>query len=702
MSRPTDIAVIGVACRFPDARNPGEYWQNLWQGRVSIREIPAARWKWQESLDDTQEEEEQNRCKWGSFIEDVDCFDRAFFGLSAREAKTMDPQQRLSLELAWTCFESAGIRPAMLSRRPVGVFIGAANLDYKEIVESGQDGINAHYASGIGASVIANRLSYYFDFVGPSVTFDTACSSSLFAIHAACQSLRSEESTLALAGGVSCLLTFRRFVCFSRAGMLSPTGAIRSFDNAADGMVRGEGGGLILLKPLLAAESDGDTILGVIKGSAINHSGRTYSLTYPSSQMQASVIVEARKAGGVSAADVTYLEAHGTGTPKGDPIELEGIKLANASLDNDSGSHEGTISYCGLGSAKANIGHLEAAAGIAGVIKVVLALRHKALPPLAGFNSLNTRINLADSGLVIIDKAQDWPLASTGAPLTAGISSFGFAGTNAHVVLQAAPERAAHQVEQLPAHILCLAAKTPEALTRKQQEMLEWLNNHDEPWTAYEVCEVLLHGREHFGVRCAVIGTNKEELISHLEDGLNERSNPFFFAGEVSQEDQEGDVDRHANSGDMRDLRSMDATSAMDYLGILAGRYVNGENPAQWGVYSNRSDIAMLLPTYPFEKTRCWVEPDESELQESRHEPLSERHSPAPQEKPNNIKLTPLDAFAKPEDHEAQPSTCEGVPGNTPANPSLEIDGLLERIYAGSMDVDDAVEALSGLVVSVA
>ncbi|MCU1246709.1 MAG: hypothetical protein JWN02_2619, partial [Acidobacteria bacterium] len=467
-----DVAIIGLAGRFPGANNHQELWENLARGAVSIGEVPAERWRWQDHAGSSQVEENRSARKWGGFLGQIDLFDRAFFGLSARETAPMDPQQRLGLELAWECFESAALRPSKFAGKPVGVFVGVANLDYTEIVEAEQGAVDAHYASGIGASVVANRLSFHFDFRGPSVSIDTACSSSLFAIHNATRALRDEECEMALAGGISLLLTHRRFTCFAKAGMLSPTGRLRSFDDAADGMVRGEGGGLILLKPLARAVADGNRILGVVKGSAINHSGRTHSLTYPSAAAQAAVIARAQRGAGVRSEDVTYIEAHGTGTPKGDPIEMQGLFEAFGPHNVEG---EDTPPACAVGSVKANIGHLESAAGIAGVIKVVLAMQHRALPPLANFRSLNSRMSLEGTPFRIVEHLMPWEprLSTVGTPLplTAGVSSFGFAGTNAHVVLQEAPPPAeSAAAAEGEAHILCLSARTPQALERKKKD----------------------------------------------------------------------------------------------------------------------------------------------------------------------------------------------------------------------------------------
>jgi polyketide synthase PksN len=651
-----DVAIIGLAGRFPGANKHQELWENLARGVVSIGEVPAERWRWQDYAGSNQVEDNRSARKWGGFLEQIDRFDRAFFGLSARETAPMDPQQRLGLELAWECFESAALRPSKFAGKPVGVFIGVANLDYKEIVEAEPGAVDAHYASGIGASVIANRLSFHFDFRGPSVSIDTACSSSLFAIHNAARALRDEECEMALAGGISLLLTHRRFTCFAKAGMLSPTGRLRSFDDAADGMVRGEGGGLILLKPLSRAIADGNRILGVVKGSAINHSGRTHSLTYPSPGAQAAVIAGAQRAAGVRPDEVSYIEAHGTGTPKGDPIEMQG--LFEAFGPGEAGS-DGATATCLVGSVKANIGHLESAAGIAGVIKVVLAMQHRALPPLANFETLNSRMSLEGSPFRIVDRLTPWePRSSTdGAPLplTAGVSSFGFAGTNAHVVLQEAPTPAARAaVADERAHILCLSARTPEALERKKQDLAAWLQGPGRRHALNAISSALIHGREHFAVRFAAIGCNREELVAALN-------------GETAQ-----------SGGEHDDAR----------LQALAAEYLGGAEPEGWGLGAWSSEAALDLPTYPFERVRCWV------VARGAGAKSGEPTMSFPTEvksKPQEIVLLGLESFDPPAAVVETPA-APPVPELLSSADEASIEALLEQIYSGEVDLEQAIQ----------
>lgn len=428
-----DIAVIGIDCRFPGAGDAAQFWDNLAGGVNSIREVPAGRFDWRKYFGDPREPNRTNS-KWGGFIDDVDKFDNDFFHVSPTEAQLMDPQQRLMLELCWGCLEDAGYLPASLAGSDTGVFVGVAGLDYRELLEARLPSVEAHRSTGNYLSLVANRVSYFLDLRGPSVPYDTACSSALFALHYAAQSINSGESGMALVAGINIILTPTTFISFSKTGMLSPTGQCRTFDASADGYVRGEGGGVILIKSLKKAIDDGDHIYGVIKGSAINHGGRSQTLTSPNAFAQSQVIQDAYKRAGISPDKVSYIEAHGTATPKGDPLEITGLKRAWRYLERHF-RVKASAGTCAIGALKTNIGHLETASGIAGVIKVLLAFQHRQLPPLVNFNRLNPNIELDGSPFYLVKELQDWRAPGPQA-LVAGVSSFGFGGTNAHVVLQ--------------------------------------------------------------------------------------------------------------------------------------------------------------------------------------------------------------------------------------------------------------------------
>src|SRR5215467_1460350 len=384
-SRSAPIAVIGMGCRFPGgANNPEGYWNALLNGVNAIREAPQERW----NLDDYQgsglDEQERSFCRYAGFLDHVDRFDAEFFGISPREARMIDPQQRLLLQVSWEALEHAGVAPSQISGTDTGIFIGIMSMDYSQYL-SDHSLIDLHTITGHALSSSAGRLSYFLGVHGPSLTIDTACSSSLVSIHQACQSLRMEECHLALAGGVNMILTPVNTLAECRAKMLSPGGKCRTFDEAADGMVRGEGCGIVVLKRLSDAIRDRDPILATIYGSAVNHDGSSGGLTVPNPVAQEKLYRRALKDAGVEPAQVSYIEAHGTGTSLGDPIEVS--SLSNVYLSGRSSDHPLMI-----GSVKTNIGHLEAASGIAGLIKLVLSLHHKVIPKHLHLTAPNSRI----------------------------------------------------------------------------------------------------------------------------------------------------------------------------------------------------------------------------------------------------------------------------------------------------------------------
>ena len=599
----SDIAVIGMACRFPGAADPEQYWANLVAGRVSIGEVPETRWRWQDYRDESQPEESVPYCRWAGLIDDVDAFDAAFFNVSPREAESMDPQQRLGLELAWSCFEDAGMRPSRLSGRNVGVFLGFTNLDYKEIMEEAP--IDIYYATGTLSSVISNRISYHFNLRGPSVAVDTACSSSLHALHLACRALLENECDTALAGGISLLLTPKRFIWYGKAGILSPTGAIRSFDENADGTVRGEGAGFLLLKPLERAIADGDRIVGVIKGSAVNHGGRHHTLTYPSAGAQAEVIAGALHAARVGPAELSYVECHGTGTRKGDPIEVQGLRKV---LDRD-----GEGARCGLGCVKPNIGHLEGAAGIAGVIKVLLALRHNRLPPSVNLANVNSRIDLGGA-LYFVDRLQSWePRVRDGVqlPRIAGVSSFGFAGTNAHVVLAEAPARneengvaAVDTVDRRS--IVVLSARDSERLKERAGQLLQTiarrgLTDRDLPGIAY----TLQVGREPMEERLGLLVSSMGELGEKVQAFLADETTAGLYRGRAQKSGELVSM----LAGDEVFRGAVEKWVEQGRLEMLLELWIKGLD-LDWGeLHGAARPQPVGLPTYPFARTRYWAEP---------------------------------------------------------------------------------------------
>ena len=430
LGRSEPVAVVGVGCRFPGGADGVErFWAGLSEGRSAIGEVPPDRWDMDAFFDPDPDAPGKIATRHAGLLEGVDRFDAPLFGISPREAVLMDPQQRWLLEVVWEALEWSGIAPDSLSGSATGVFVGISTNEYlQRALKMGDPSVvGPHAGTGNALSIAANRLSYVLGLRGPSMAVDTACSSSLVAVHLACQSLRSGESDLALAGGVNLLLAPETMINFSRARMLSPDGRCKTFDAAADGYVRGEGCGMVVLRRLSDALGAGDEVLAVIRGSAVNQDGRSNGLTAPNGPSQEAVVRRALEVAGVDPADVGYVEAHGTGTPLGDPIELRALGRVLG---------PGRRPDCPLvvGSVKTNIGHLEAAAGIAGLIKAVLAVHHGRIPAHLNFTDPNPHVPWDELPVVIPTEAMAWP-----GRRVAGVSSFGFGGTNAHVVLEAAP-----------------------------------------------------------------------------------------------------------------------------------------------------------------------------------------------------------------------------------------------------------------------
>lgn len=516
------IAIVGMACRFPGADGLDAFWRLLRDKVDAIRTVPAERWDADAVYAPEPGTPNKTNTKWGGFLEDVDAFDAAFFGISPREAAAMDPQQRLLLEVSWHALENAGIVPEELAGSTTGVFVGIGPIDYiqRQLLEGAES--SAYAATGNAAAIAANRLSYFYDFRGPSVALDTACSASLVAVHQACQSLRAGECRVALVGAVNLMLSPFATLCLSQAHMLSSSGRCRSFDAGADGYVRGEGCGIVVLKPLSEALAARDPVLAVIRGTAINHDGRSNGLAAPNTVAQQAVMRAALEDAGVAPSEVSYLEAHGTGTPLGDPIEFASIKavlLEGRAQD----------APCLFGSVKTNIGHLETAAGMAGLIKTVLALRHEAIPAHLHLESINPLIRIEGLPIDIPTETVRWPRDEK--PRIAGVSAFGFGGANAHVVVEEAPlidpARRPRRVEA-PCHVLVLSARNEEALRAVAGRHASWLDEHsDVPLADY--CYTANTSRAHFPHRLACV-VQREEAAA-LRDQLRAYAGGETVAG---------------------------------------------------------------------------------------------------------------------------------------------------------------------------
>ncbi len=508
------IAVVGMGCRFPGADNPQDFWQLLTGGGDAIT-VNSSRWE---------------QPAPGGFLKDIDKFDANFFNISPREAAEIDPQQRLLLETAWTALESGGINPLSLQGSRTGVFVGISSQDYSQIRLQKSLETNPYVGTGNAHSIAANRLSYILDLRGPSLAVDTACSSSLVAVHLAVQSLQTGECESAIVGGVNLLLSSELTETFTKSGMMAADGRCKTFSALADGYVRGEGCGVVILKPLSQAIKDGNPVLGIIRGSAINQDGRSNGLTAPNGLAQQAVIRQALANAGVDAAEVSYVEAHGTGTALGDPIEVNSLKSVYNRPSGD----------LWLGSVKANIGHLESAAGIAGLIKTILCLQNQSIPPQLHLEALNPHIEIKDTPISIPTILQPWQLEDN-KPRLAGVSSFGFGGTNAHVILEGISiTSAVNNDHDRGVHILSLSGKSAPALKDTVRSYQDYLARSGEINLA-DIAYTTNVSRSHFSYRQAIVGSSKEEILQKLSlyqgaEEVNINTDiAFLFTGQGSQ-----------------------------------------------------------------------------------------------------------------------------------------------------------------------
>lgn len=528
------IAIVGIGCRFPGARGTEGFWKLLRDGIDAVAPVPQGRWR-----DDLYHPEPGTRGRHysprGGFLDAIDMFDAGFFDISPNEADRMDPQQRILLETTWEAFEDAGIPVSSLAGTDTGVFVGVSTSDYRALQFGSADWLDHHAGTGNAASIAANRISYLFDLQGPSLAVDTACSSSLLAVHLASESLRQGECGVAVAGGVNLMVTSDLTVAFSQARMLSPDGKCKAFDAGADGYVRGEGCGMVVLKRLSDAVRDGDPIVAVIRGSAVNQDGRTNGLTAPNGVSQQRVIRQALSRAGVAPTDVQYVEAHGTGTPLGDPIEMHAIRAVY-------GDGRSATQPLYVGSVKTNIGHLEAAAGVASLIKTAMELRARTIVPHLHFTQWNPEIALGDAPIDIPRAVTAWP--ETGSPMAA-VSAFGFGGTNVHVIVEAPPAVDTRVMGSAGVLPLLLSARTPSALRQSVELYRDRLRVVGDDAVA-DLAFTAAAGRDRFGVRMGVSGRTAAELAEKLEKWLVRPQAPegvprdgariaWFFTGQGSQ-----------------------------------------------------------------------------------------------------------------------------------------------------------------------
>ncbi len=607
------IAIIGASCRFPGADGVDAFWKLLREGGNAITEIPPDRWDRDALFDSKQTARGKMTTRWGGFLNHIDQFDHAFFGISKREAATLDPQQRLLLETAWDALEDAGQPVDELAETATGVFVGIGPGDYGRIALRDLSLIDPHTNTGNFLSIAANRISFTFDFRGPSVAIDTACSSSLIAAHLACKSLSDHECDLALAGGVNAILSPELTIGLSKAGAMAPDGLCKAFDARANGYVRSEGAGLVVLKRLEDAMSDSDQIYAVILGSAINQSGRTNGLTAPSRRAQEAVLRAACCQAGVSPGRVQYVEAHGSGTVIGDLIETEALGAVY-------GPGRDTGNFCRIGSVKTNIGHLETAAGIAGLLKVALSIKHREVPASLHFKVPNPYIPFDDYHLRVQTELDKWP--NTDGPALAAVSSFGFGGTNAHMVVGEPPavstvKRGDASTDDEPGFILPVSARSQEAIESFAHSYRRFLTNPEKPFVGSlsDLCYTASVRRSHHDYRMCFVFGSRDELINQLDAFANGELAPGVTTGRKHPTHRPPPCPEATDLQSNRDLpgalpplqrHGLPERTTLESVGAL---YTLGSN-ISWDKFFPNGGQRVKLPAYPWQRTRCWLRAD--------------------------------------------------------------------------------------------
>ncbi|QGZ37638.1 polyketide synthase PksN [Pseudoduganella flava] len=581
--RDDDVAIVGVAGRYPQARDLAEFWDNLKNGRDSVTEIPAGRWDHARFYDARRNQPGKSYSKWGGFLDDVDCFDALFFNISPKEAELIDPQERLFLETVWEAIEDAGYGRDALAQPRVGVYVGAMWGQYELYSGAAGEVPSSSFAS------IANRVSYFFDFKGPSLALDTMCSSSLTALHLACEDVRKGTVDVAVAGGVNLSLHPNKYLSLAQGNFTSTDGRCRSFGAGGDGYVPGEGVGAVLVKPLRDALRDGDQVYAVIKGSAINHGGKTNGYTVPNPLAQAELIHDVLEHARIDPATIGYIETHGTGTSLGDPIEVTGLARA----------FDGRGATCAIGSVKSNIGHLESAAGIAAVTKVLLQFRYGQLAPSLHAEELNPHIDFASGPFHVQRALADWPRMD-GSPRRAGVSSFGAGGSNAHLVLEEFVAVPAQQADG-PA-LFVLSARNRATLARYALAMADFVAAA--PAALADIAYTSQVGRTPMAERIAIVAADKPDLAHKLRQ---------WAADGTAAEVVEGSLrDARQGSGALIDgdagAAFVDMTLAQRDLAKLARLWTSGVS-IDWALlHRDRQRRRISLPTYPFERERYWID----------------------------------------------------------------------------------------------
>ncbi|HCY88033.1 MAG TPA: hypothetical protein DHV36_23045, partial [Desulfobacteraceae bacterium] len=612
------VAIVGMSGRFPQARDLDEFWRRLHEGRDCITEIPKDRWDWRAIYGDPLKAGNRTNVKWGGFMDGVGNFDPMFFGIAPREAEWMDPMQRLLMLYTWKAVEDAGYAARGLAGSNTGMFIGTGGSGYLNRLYPGGPDLEGYYGTAVLPAMGPNRMSYFMGLHGPSEPVDTTCSSSLVAICRAVDAIENGTCDAAVAGGVNLIVDPAFHISLDRLGMLSKEGRCRTFSSRADGYVRGEGVGMLFLKSLHAAEQDKDHIYGVIRGSAVNHGGKANSLTAPNPRAQVAVLTDAYEKAGIDPGTVGYIEAHGTGTVLGDPIEIDALKTAfkrlTQDVHRDRGSKAGRTGYCGLGSVKTNIGHLELAAGVAGVIKVLLQLKHKTIVKSLHCDTLNPHIKLEGSPFYISDTARNWEPPRMDTPRRAGVSAFGAGGVNAHVVLEEyrhkVPEKdnSLGEIRTSAPAVFVLSARDEARLKAYAITMADFLDSGLEKGLLPDVADIAYTsqvGRDAMEERLAVLAGSAEELRDKLKAfGRDGHRSEGVFCGNVKQ-----------------DKDTLALFTEDDDFGALLDKWVRNKNYRKllslWAkgmafnwdrLYQDVHPRRVSLPTYPFAQDRYWIE----------------------------------------------------------------------------------------------
>lgn len=593
------VAIVGINLKVPRANNKFEFWENMKNNIDCISEIPSSI-RMESNL-------KEGKVRKAGFVDDVDKFDAEFFHISNREAIYMDPQQRLIIESVWGVFEDAGYRISELSGSRTGVFLAAATHDYADLIKKYDPSTcEAHISTGISNAMIANRISYMLNFHGPSEVIDTACSGSLVSLHRAVSSIQSGESIIAIAGGVNLNLSMSTFDIFEAAGMLSEDGECRTLDDSANGYVRGEGVGTVLLKSLKQAIADGNHIYGIVSGSAVNHGGRANSLTAPNVNAQADVIERAFEKAKVDVDTIGYVELHGTGTSLGDPIEIKGLTKAFQQLYAKD-AKEYQPKTCGIGSIKTSIGHLESAAGVVGLIKVLLSMENGLLPALLHFKKLNQYITMEDTPFYVIDKNQTWErkigLNGEQIPRRACISSFGFGGTNAHIIVEEYLHNSDEvKVAESKENLILLSAMDRKQLELSVHNLVSYIEKN-RMVSIHDMAYTLCVGREFMPTRIAIIAKNNSELLAELKDWLiNKRQTGSVYYREYKDD-------------------SLSQCANVSGIEEIAQRYVSGAM-VSWNDICKEKGHIISLPNYPFRAESYWLNavPKRAEKEANREE----------------------------------------------------------------------------------